>query len=116
MKPKVEIGQEMCIVSTDSRNCSTFTVKVTKVGRKYFTVSNVKEGYKYPTVEFEINDWYQKGDYRSWTLYLNLQEYEEVLEIDRLNSQIRTCFSSVYGKSKLSLDQLKRINSIIQEQ
>ncbi|MEC4565390.1 hypothetical protein L8C07_05485 [Paenibacillus sp. CMAA1739] len=81
--------------------------KITKVGRKYFEVDGVK--FKMENKEQETG-----GYTADWKLYFSKQEILDEQEFQKLESDIRSKFNA-FGKLDLTLDQLKRINEIINE-
>jgi len=89
--------------------------EIIKVGRKYVTVrlpnSNTGE------IKFDMEDHRQVvncgGCY--WELYLSVQEILDEAESERISYKLRNVFSG-YGKSYLSLDKLRRIQDIIDEE
>ena len=86
-------------------------VQVSRVGNKYFSVG---DGI-YRVKEFTISNWREKtngsADYR---LFEKDQEWFDERDHNALTKSIREAFSH-YGKSTLSLDQLRRIQSVIME-
>lgn len=89
-----------------------YEAEIVKVGRKYFTVS--RNGYE---TKYSIEDFSEVTNYCSdWAFYFSKQDIIDEMEIGRLESIIRDRFSR-YGKnsSKLTLEQLRRINDIISE-
>jgi hypothetical protein len=92
-----------------------FDGEVTKVGRKYITA----KFNKWQEYQFDIdNDYTNKytasgSDYQ---LYLSKEKIIEEKEANDLYRDIQTQFSGYSGNnSKFTLDQLKRIMSIIKE-
>jgi hypothetical protein len=86
--------------------------KIKKIGRKYFDVWI--EGREFSTIQFHIEDHKQKMDYPDWELYWSMQDIEDEKEKNQILVKLSTMFGS-YGKPKLTLDQLRRIQEIISE-
>lgn len=85
-------------------------VKVVNVGRKYFGVT-----YGKCCDEFIIDNWHQNTRCSpNYRLFEKEQEWLDERDHDALTKSIREAFSH-YGKSTLSLDQLRRIQSVIME-
>lgn len=90
-----------------------YEVEITKVGRKYFTV---KKGWE--EIKYDINNLEEVTNYCSnWKFYFDKQEIINDMEIKKIERVIEARFSK-YGdnSSKLSLDQLRRIMNIIDEE
>lgn len=86
---------------------------VGKIGKKYFEVNNASNGNH--SIKFRLDGLRQHTDYEpDWALYFSMQEILDEEESERLNRKIREKFS--YGKIDLTLDQLRRISQIINEQ
>ena len=85
-------------------------VTVTKVGRKYFTC-----GEGWGAVQYHLSDWRQKTEYGVTSrLYRDPQEWEDKRESEQLLREVRGRLD--WGSSlRLTLDQLRRIKSIIEE-
>lgn len=89
---------------------SIIHTRVSKVGRKYFEVNELK--WNRFLIETLVHD---GGDYEpNYYGYHSLKEIEDKKEAVRLNSEIRECFSG-YGQSRYSLNQLKSIIEIIKK-
>lgn len=84
-------------------------VTVKEVKRKYFTIDEYRS-YKFRIDILKYED--ENYSQRNRQLYLSIQEIEDEREHQTLSSIIRKRFSS-YGKLSLTLDQLRRINSIL---
>lgn len=84
---------------------------VVKVGRKYFQVGDGHRPWK-----FLIEDLTQEtgGYVADWELYFSRQDILDEEEARKLCSSIQTAFIG-YGKPKQSLDQLRRIKAILDE-
>ena len=89
-----------------------YEAEIIKVGRKYFTVKCGVWDRKYRT-----DDLTEVTNYCSdWAFYFSKQDILDEMEIEKLEFFIKNRFSG-YGKnpSKLTLEQLKRIYNIINE-
>lgn len=84
-------------------------VVVTKVGRKYFEVSGEH-------CQFFIDDWTEKWQYggADWKIWESKQSYEEYEELIMLNDKIKNYING-YREPKITLDQARRIKSILDE-
>jgi hypothetical protein len=126
-KLDLAVGQKVAVKIEEGSNASRyknmsleninewcFDGEVTKVGRRYITV---KFGGWYEE-QFEIDsDYRQKytiggSDYK---LYLNRDEIMEEKEAENLYSNIKNNFNSWKNNNNYSLEQLKRIKAIIDE-
>ena len=88
-------------------------VTVTKVGKKYFYVSDLIWGPR-----FYIETWREDSNtgIENWRLYETKQVYLDEVEANGIYQTIKSnCFDSWNNKTKLSLDQLRRIQKIINE-
>ncbi|MGL6184802.1 MAG: hypothetical protein ACRC1T_05425 [Clostridium chrysemydis] len=89
----------------------TWEVEVVSVGRKYITVKRNSYEYKF---DME-NNYYEKSIYSpDYILYQNIKEIYEEKEAEAINDYIGSKIGQ-YGKPRLSLDKLKRIKNIIDE-
>ena len=79
---------------------------VSRVGRKYFYLDGRDDKYDISTMEHTSEHHY---DLKA---YLSLQEIEDEIEAEKLESKIRTALKQ-YGSTGLSLEQLREINRII---
>ena len=87
--------------------------EIVKIGRKYFTVKCGVWERKY-----SIEDFTEVTDYCSdWAFYFSKQDILDEMEVEKLEFSIKNRFSG-FGKnpSKLTLEQLRRINDIIKEE
>jgi hypothetical protein len=85
-------------------------VRVTKVGRKYFTCAS--EGSRFGT-EYHLEDWTEKTEYSpDSALYSSQQAWEEEKESRELIKKIRDEFN--YGNNKnFNLNKLRGIAKIL---
>lgn len=83
-------------------------VEVTKVGRKYITTNN--------DCQFDKTDDYREKTVYTpdWEIYATKQDIYDKRDSEILSSDISDYFR--YGKNNLTLDQLKRIKAIIDEE
>lgn len=87
--------------------------KIKKIARKYFEVW--KNDEENSIVKFNIEDYIQATDYTPiWKFYLSKQDILDEQETIQLIIKIRNKFVN-YGRVTLSLDQLRRIDTIIDE-
>jgi tRNA U34 5-carboxymethylaminomethyl modifying enzyme MnmG/GidA len=87
-------------------------VEIAKVGRKYI---EIKFDERFSTVKFNKEDLRQVTEYSAdWKLYLSKQDIFNEKESEDLSWKIRQFFD--YGaSSKLTLEQLRKINDIIED-
>lgn len=108
---KVTAGQKVFIVETDLRGKSREPkeANVFSVGRKYFTID---DHFK---TQFLIENGVEKSEnnYKA-TAYLSLEEILDEREHEKLSGSIRKQLNG-WGKLKYSLDQLRRIDKILNE-
>jgi hypothetical protein len=90
-------------------------VIVVKVGRKYFTVSPIgKEHYEHLAIQYYIDTWKEKTDYSaSSVLYETEKEWNDKREISVISTQIHSHFSSGRCHIKISIDDIRKIKSIL---
>jgi len=81
---------------------------VSKVGNKYFECLNFRG-------RFSIDTLLEKSEYKRTQLYVEIQPLLDSKERAEIESTVRTIFKT-YGKINLTLEQLRRINEIINEQ
>ncbi|MGV4321238.1 beta barrel domain-containing protein [Bacillus mojavensis] len=116
---KIEVGVEVFLKPTERRG-RTITDDdilertILKVGRKYFHVG-IKEKPDHRMIKFEIDGLMQATDYSpDWEVYFSKQDIFDEEKRKDLLFNIRSKFNR-YVTNDLSLDQLKRINEIINE-
>lgn len=87
--------------------------KIVKIGRKYFEVN---DDTRYKPLKFRIEDMKQEtgGYIADWELYFSHQEILDEEESKNLSWEIKNIFSG-YGEVDLTLEQLRRIRDIINE-
>ena len=87
--------------------------RIVSVGRKYFEVGEEKGGRF--NIKFHLEDNRQFTDYSAdWEIYFSRQEIYDEEESEKIESELRMKFGS-WGKTDLSLDQLRRIKEIVNE-
>ena len=103
MKNNLKVGQIVYVKENRIPGLQESTI--TKVGNKYFYLD------KYVNYKFSIEKlWDVLGYSPSKFVYLDKQEYYDEIEINKLHSKIRDCFSS---NKKLNLNKLRAIDGII---
>lgn len=127
-KLDLKVGQEVVVKIIEGSNASRrenmsldnidswcFNGEVTKVGRKYITVKfNNWQEYQFD-IEFDYRNKYTAGG-ADYQLYLSKQEVVNEKESNNLYKYIQTEFNGYSGnKGKFTLDQLRRIMDIINE-
>lgn len=110
---KLEVGQKLWIIVPEYRNQAPPNdpkeTVITKIGRKYFEVDAARD------VRFDIETLRDTRDANyKYLLYLTLQEILDEREQAQLQDKIGKAFSWMSIK-RHSLDQLRRINQIIEE-
>lgn len=87
--------------------------EVTKIGRKYITVKFNKWNEEQFSIEDDYRQKYTLGG-ANYKLYLNKEEIINDFKANKIYVSIQYYFSS-YKNSRFTLDQLKRIKEIIDE-
>ena len=83
--------------------------EITKVGRKYFYIK------QFPKNKYRIEDLEEESEYvPDWEVYFSRQEILDEREYEKLFIVISSKFDFM-AKKDLTLDQLIRINDIINE-
>jgi hypothetical protein len=86
--------------------------EIKKIGRKYFEVW--EDNKEWTTVKFNVENKRQVTNYSpNWKLYFSKQEILDDEEKKSIERELSDVFR--YSSSKLSLDQLRRIKTIIDE-
>lgn len=115
MKDKLKVGLEVWVIPnsrthTKKRYCS----KITKVGKKYFTVPTIygnDKSYSIETLHENIDSNYKNR------IVLDINEYLGELDFVKLKNKIESYFDwQNKSKFKLNLEQLRRIDTIINEE
>lgn len=107
----VKVGDKVCLISYGRRisdEPKKRIVTVSKVGRKYFSVT--VDGFSYfNNVQFYLRNGEEKTEYSSsHKVYETEKEYDEYVEKCDLDYFFKGVFSS-YGRSKLSLECLREM-------
>jgi hypothetical protein len=88
---------------------------VTKVGRKYFTVSFSRSKGYVTDVEFHLEDLREKTNYApDYSIHESREKYLEDLEADKLFFEIKEKYFTYRAGSWLTLDKIKAIQQIIE--
>lgn len=110
--PKIVKGQKLWLVRPGRGGTTIKEVVVVSVGRKYITIDeDWIRGVRFHLDTLRIVSEYACYD----RLYVDIQEYHDEVEHSKLTDEIRKYFSG-YGKSKLSLDSLRKISEIIKSE
>lgn len=113
-KSDFKVGQKVYIEpirNARRRSTKIIETEVTKVGTKYVEVLDPRQ------VKFNISDGKQKKDIYASTSDYILHLSREEIELKRERSDLRIYLARYqWYQSTLSLDQLKRIKAIIEEE
>jgi len=104
----LSVGRKIWLIPRSygrNREEAPIEVTITKVGRKFFKV----DGY-YERFRFDIETLREVDG--SGMCYLELQHILDNREKGRLLNKLRSVFSS-FGKSDLTLDQLRAIDNVL---
>jgi hypothetical protein len=108
---KIQVGQTVYLEPTGNAcrySKEIVETKVIKVGRKYFEVENKH-------IKFDIDNMCEVSNYCSnWSVYLSRQEIEDKNEKESINRAMRELFGT-YGRNNLSLEQLRQIQKITEQ-
>jgi hypothetical protein len=89
---------------------------ITKVGHKYFKISNYEYYKCEPDKKYNYANIYYKNYGLSINIYLSLNDIEIQEKEERERNELNQKFDSIFRYSSLlTLDQLRRINTIIEE-
>ena len=109
----MEVGQKVYLKSHRLRNIIVKEYFIKTIGRKYITVWDGKADWT--EEQFHKDTLRQKTHYApDLYLYFSMQDINDEEETNDLNRKIGDKFNSI-NRSGLSLDQLRRINAIIEE-
>ncbi len=116
MKRKPNIGETLfdLNIGNHARNRpqSLTPVKVTKIGRKFFTCAPFGSNHE---TEFHLDTWAEKTEHcRNHQLYETREAWEEEDERQRLSDRIKQAFNK-HGEIKLPLAQMGKIDAILSE-
>lgn len=90
--------------------------QIKTVGRKYLSVWKDAREYSIQKFDMTHNFKHENGGYSpSWRLYFTELEYELEKEKDILVEKVRRAFNSWSDVGRYSLDKLRRISAIIDE-
>lgn len=109
---KLEIGQTLFSYKLIGGRPTFSTHKVTSVGKKFYTVDNERQATRFIIDTLRREDQYQRDVVLS--MYVSLGAVQEKIELDELMDSIKNRFSG-YGVKDLTLDQARKIKSILEE-
>ena len=122
MKKDLKVG-DVLLVALEGINSSryarnkglpieTYKGEVTKIGRKYFWV---KFGGSYH-IRFNLTDWKQVTEYsKDYFLYESQEEYDLKVKREEIEKHLLYYFRSTGCLKNLTIDQLEKIQSILDE-
>lgn len=113
-KPKVGQILYSLNIGNASRNYEQKLTKVivTKVGRKYFTCAEKVDSFW--TTVYHLDDWCEKTEYSARSsLYSSSQEWKDEKEERLICVFIEKSFTYGQNNSNISLENLRKIESII---
>lgn len=118
--PELKVGDKVYLKPINSRYITNNNIlehikecEIKKIGRKYFEVW--EKNKEWTTLRFRVEDFQQVSHYSiDWELYFNKQEIIDEIEHLNLANEIRNAIGN-RGITKLSLEQLRKIKSIIDE-
>lgn len=116
-KPKVGQILYSLNVGNMARNCEQKLTKVIvkSVGRKYFMCSPEEEKLSWRETQYHISDWREKTEWCcNSCLYANVQEWEDEKESNIICKKIWRCFEYGHNRKNLSIEALRKIDSIIE--
>ena len=115
VREKLKVGQKVFVMRIGNAARGLKEPKITEeiisvVGNKYFKL----EGFRRErfNIETMLND--GKGYISNYAVYLTMQEIQDENEYCDLQKKMMTYFDH-YSSYKPTLDQLRRINSIVEE-
>lgn len=118
-KPKV--GDILCSLNVGNaarhKEPELTPVVVTKVGRKYFyCCPKGEKSHKWMITPYYLADWREKSDYTASShLYLNPQQWEDEKKALRICKKIESAFKYGGNHWNISLDNLRKIEQIIEK-
>ncbi len=117
MKQKPEVGQRLYSLNIGNAarraEQKLSPVRVTKVGRKYFTCCP-DGGSRWQETQYHIDGWYEKTEFSANSiLYLNTQGRKDEIESQTICDFVWKIFEYGHNYKKIPLDQLRAINQII---
>ena len=112
------VGQTVCVVTCGNQVRHhhppiIYEGTVTKVGRKYFTVSiNMNDKWTYD-VQFDLVDYREKSEYTpDWAFYINKQAYLDKKEVQNIRDGIAQMCSTGKFFTTDNLHELRKIASM----
>lgn len=111
----MKVGQKVWMRGIgNNRNLGVVEGEVTKVGRKYFDVAEIrKDGWKFST-QFHIDSLMNVTQYSScWQVYFNQQDILDEDEKSQLLKDIREAFNYYNTDKAFTLSQLRKVKSIL---
>lgn len=119
MKNKPILGQTIYSLNVNNaargKGHNLTPYEVTKVGRKYFEITNTSDGFldRYHN-NFHIDTWMENSNYvSSHKLYETKEEWEEEEEVNTLTNKFKEIFS--HWSQQLPLDKLRKIDEVLRE-
>lgn len=113
----MKIGDKVFLSPTGNncrRGSETKEMYIQKIGGKYLWIWDGKNNYN--PIQFHKETFRQVTEYSpGWELYFELQEILDVEERSRLSESIYKHLGRYTISNKYSLDQLRRINAILEE-
>ncbi|HEY0657263.1 MAG TPA: hypothetical protein VGD05_02255 [Pyrinomonadaceae bacterium] len=113
-KAKVKLGQTVFITGSGNNTVGLIETTVSKVGKKYFEVEQLKYRARFlvDTLEEEHSGRMLSG--RNWKLYLSKQEYDDETERAEIGRRLRDWVNkSGIRHLTLNLEDLRTIDTII---
>lgn len=117
--PKLTVGQKLFSLNVGNAarrgTPQVLTpVVVTKVGRKYFTVTPVGKDARCWEMEYHIEDWRERTEYTpNSQLYATEQEWLDEHESEVLSRRIYQAFEYGNNRKHLSVETLRTISALI---
>lgn len=117
---RLKVGQELW-ANPEGPNSSRMgerepiKVEVATIGKKYFTVLDADNSWRFNRSRFYLENLKEdSGNYSAeWQLYTSLQAIEDKKEANKIARALALKFQ--YGVRGLSLDQLRRVQAIVEE-
>lgn len=110
MMHKPVVGEILWEVHTSRNFTNGYKVKVTKVGKKYFSVASIN-ALQF-TKEYHIENWKEKTEYTpSYHLYETEQDWLDEVEAEKLQTRIQSYFNT-YNR-KIPLEILRTIDKLL---
>ena len=107
---KPVVGQILWEVYSARLGAKGYEVKVTKVGKKYFSVAPLD--IPFLTKEYKIENWQEKTEYTSsYHLYETKQDWLDEVEAETLQTRIQAYFNTYNRKTSLAI--LRHIDMLL---